>query len=127
VLSLLVLLDQFPRNMFRGQPQAYSFDPKARAVSRLAITMGLDVLLSPIERIFIYLPFEHSENPEDQVRPVALFKSLPEVPWKAYVIDFAMRGHEVIKRFGRFPHRNKILGRTSTPDELEFLERESRY
>jgi uncharacterized protein (DUF924 family) len=121
VLTLLVLLDQFPRNLFRGEARAYAYDPKARAVATLAVRMGLDKLLSAVERMFIYMPFQHSENLEDQVRSVALCKTLPMVPWRDEVVDFAVQHHDIIARFGRFPHRNAVLGRVSTPEELNFL------
>jgi uncharacterized protein (DUF924 family) len=121
VLTLLVLLDQFPRNMFRGEARAYAYDPKARAVATLAVRMGLDKLLSAVERMFVYMPFQHSENLEDQVRSVALCKTLPMVPWRDEVVDFAVKHHDIIARFGRFPHRNAVLGRVSTPEELNFL------
>ncbi len=122
VLALLILLDQFPRNMFRGEARAYAYDAKARAVARLAVGMGLDKVLSPVQRIFVYLPFEHSEDTDDQIRSVALFKTLPPVSWRDEVIDYAVRHHEIVARFGRFPHRNATLGRPSTAEELSFLE-----
>lgn len=122
VLALLILLDQFPRNIFRGEAQAYAYDAKARAVARLAVGMGLDKVLSPVERIFIYLPFEHSEDMEDQIRSVALFKTLPPVAWRDEAVDYAIRHHDIIVRFSRFPHRNALLGRSSTAEELTFLQ-----
>jgi uncharacterized protein (DUF924 family) len=122
VLTLLILLDQFPRNMFRGSPRAFAYDGKARAVARLAVGMGLDKLLSPVERMFLYLPFQHSEALDDQIRSVALFKTLPNVPWRDEVVDYAIRHHDMIARFGRFPHRNPVLGRVSTVEEMAFLE-----
>jgi len=121
VLTLMLLLDQFPRNIFRDSSRAYAFDPKARAVATLTVRNGVDKLLSPVERIFIYLPFEHSEDLNDQIRSVALYKTLPAVPWRDQVIDAAVRHHDVIVRFGRFPHRNAVLGRVSTAAELAFL------
>ena len=122
VLALLILLDQFPRNLFRGEARAFAYDGKARAVARLAIGMGLDKVLSPVERVFIYLPFEHSEDIEDQIRSVALFKTLPPVIWRDEVIDYAIRHHDIVAQFGRFPHRNAVLGRASTAEELAFLQ-----
>jgi len=122
VLTLVLLLDQFPRNLYRDAARAYASDSKARAVARLAVGMGLDKLLSPVERIFIYLPFEHSEAVDDQISSVALFKTLPVVPWRDEVIDYAVRHHDIVAQFGRFPHRNAMLGRTSTAEELAFLE-----
>jgi uncharacterized protein (DUF924 family) len=122
VLTLVILLDQFPRNLYREAARAYAYDTKARAVARLAVGMGLDKLLSPVERIFIYLPFQHSETIDDHIRSVALFKTLPVVRWRDEVIDDAIRHHDTVARFGRFPHRNAVLGRTSTAEELTFLE-----
>jgi uncharacterized protein (DUF924 family) len=124
VLTLLILLDQFPRNIFRGTPRMYAYDAKARAVALLAVNFGLDQVLSAVERVFIYLPFEHSENIEDQIRAVTLFNNLPEVPWRVETVDYALRHHDIVARFGRFPHRNAILGRVSTPEEIEFLKEE---
>jgi uncharacterized protein (DUF924 family) len=121
VLTLLILLDQFPRNIFRGEARAYAFDAKARAVATLAVRMGLDKLLSAVERMFVYMPFQHSEKTEDQVRSVALFMTLPMVPWRDEAIGIAVRHHDIVSRFGRFPHRNAVLGRVSTPEELDFL------
>lgn len=120
-LTLLILLDQFPRNLFRGEGRAFAYDSQARAVARLAVGLGLDKLLSPAERMFIYLPFEHGEDLADQVRSVALFKTLPQVPWRDEAIDSAVKHHDIVARFGRFPHRNAVLGRVSTPAELTFL------
>jgi uncharacterized protein (DUF924 family) len=120
-LALVILLDQFPRNMFRGEARAYAYDAKARAVAKLAVRMGLDKLLSAAERMFVYLPFQHSEEMDDQVRSVALLKTLPMVPWRDEVIGIAIQHHDIIARFGRFPHRNAVLGRVSTAEELTFL------
>jgi uncharacterized protein (DUF924 family) len=122
VLTLVILLDQFPRNLFRDAARAFAYDSKARAVARLAVGLGLDKLLSPVERIFIYMPFQHSETIDDQIRSVALFKTLPVVPWRDEAIDYAVRHHDLIAQFGRFPHRNAVLGRSSTAEELTFLE-----
>ncbi len=121
VLTLLILLDQFPRNMFRGEARAYAYDAKARAVALLAVRMGIDKLLSPVERVFIYLPFQHSENLDDQTRSVALFKTLPMVSWRDQAVDSAVEHHDIVARFGRFPHRNAVLGRVSTAAELTYL------
>lgn len=121
-LALVVLLDQFSRNMFRDTPQAFAADPEALRLAQQAIERGFDQQLSPLQRIFIYLPFEHSENPDHQAQSVALFQSLgQESPELADVVDYAERHHAVIGRFGRFPHRNEILGRATTPEEAEFL------
>jgi uncharacterized protein (DUF924 family) len=120
-LALLILLDQVPRNLFRGTPAAYATDAQARAHARAAVAAGLDRGLGPVERWFVYLPFEHSEALEDQRRGVALFEALPDHPDRAKAIEAVRRHHEIIARFGRFPHRNAILGRPSTDAEIEFL------
>ncbi|HEY8374880.1 MAG TPA: DUF924 family protein [Nannocystis sp.] len=117
-LALVILLDQFPRNMFRGTPAAFGSDAKAREIARAAVDAGLDDSLSQEERLFLYLPFEHSEDLADQERAVALIGALTEnATWR----DYAIRHRDIIARFGRFPHRNAILGRPSTAEEAEFL------
>lgn len=121
-LSLIILLDQFPRNLFRDTPRAFATDPMALDAARFAVAQRHDQAVSPLERVFIYLPFEHSESLDDQVRSVALFKALEEeVSNGAEFLDYAKRHHDVIARFGRFPHRNRILNRASTEAEIEFL------
>lgn len=120
-LALILLLDQFPRNMFRGRPEAYAADARALAAARLAVERGYDRALMPVERIFVYTPFEHSERLADQREAVRLFESLPEDGEKAETVRIVRRHLEIIERFGRFPHRNKALGRTSTPAEEAFL------
>ena len=127
-LALIVLLDQIPRAIHRATPQAFAQDAKARAIASKGLQSGADRLLRPIERLFFYLPFEHSEDIADQDRSVELFRELAaEVPDDhretfAEFVDYAVRHRDVIARFGRFPHRNQILGRVSTPEELTFLE-----
>jgi uncharacterized protein (DUF924 family) len=127
-LALILLLDQIPRAIHRGTPQAFACDSDARAVASQGLASGADRLLRPVERVFFYLPFEHSEELADQERSVALFRELAEtVPDGLretfdFFLDYAVRHHAVIARFGRFPHRNTILGRESTPEELEFLQ-----
>ncbi|NJL83123.1 MAG: DUF924 domain-containing protein [Chloroflexaceae bacterium] len=121
-LALILLLDQFPRNLFRHQPQAFATDEKALALAKFAVSQGYDHQLLPVERWFIYLPFEHSESLSDQDQSVELFATLKDDPQSASAIAYAERHREVIERFGRFPHRNRILGRVSTPEELEFLQ-----
>ena len=116
-LALAILLDQFPRNMYRGSPRAFAADPAARAVARRAIEAGHDRALPAFMRPFLYLPFEHSEHLADQERSVALFRALGDAEY----LRFAVAHRDVIARFGRFPHRNAVLGRASTPEELEFL------
>ena len=120
-LALIILLDQFSRNMFRGQPQAFATDSQALTYAKYATDQGLDKELLPIQRLFIYLPFEHSENLADQHRCVELFSTLKDYPECASGVDYAYRHLSVIEKFGRFPHRNEILGRETTPEEAEFL------
>jgi uncharacterized protein (DUF924 family) len=121
-LALILLLDQFPRNMFRGTAQAFATDWQALSAAQYAIAQGYDRELLPVQRWFIYCPFEHSENLEDQNLCLALFQQLSDDPDSADAINYALRHREVILRFGRFPHRNEILGRASTPEEQEFLQ-----
>lgn len=116
-LAIVILLDQLPRNIWRGTPRAFAFDPQARATADRALGHGFDQELSIDERAFLYLPFEHSEDLADQDRAVALFEALGDATY----LDYARRHRAVIARFGRFPHRNVILGRESTPDEVDFL------
>jgi len=127
-LALILLLDQLPRAIHRGTPKAFAQDAKARKVSEQGLESGAERLLRPIERLFVYLPFEHSEDMADQDRSVQLIRNLgasvPEGQRKTFAgfVDYAVRHREVIARFGRFPHRNAILGRESTPEEKAFLE-----
>src|SRR6266849_1422603 len=117
-LALIVVLDQFPRNMFRGTARAFSSDSPALSMARSMIALEFDRLLSLEERGFAYLPFEHAEDLAAQRRSLALSQALdPED------IGYARRHYEIIARFGRFPHRNAMLGRESTPEEIEFLKR----
>jgi uncharacterized protein (DUF924 family) len=121
-LALVVLLDQIPRNIFRGTPRAYATDAAARAVADRALRQEFDQLVPPVWRLFFYMPFHHSEDITDQRRSVALFDALPRNPDRRGSLRRYGRPYiEVIERFGRFPHRNEILGRESTPDELAFL------
>jgi uncharacterized protein (DUF924 family) len=120
-LALIIILDQFPRNLFRGQPQAFATDEKALKVANYAINQKFDQQLLSVQRAFIYLPFEHSENLTDQHRSVELFTQLRNDPNTASMFDYAIAHFNIIQQFGRFPHRNNILGRPSTPEELEFL------
>lgn len=116
-LALVIVLDQFPRNMFRGSPRSFESDHLALKHARAAVERGFDAELDGEGRQFLYLPFEHSEDLADQERSVALYQALgqPEA------LDYAHQHHDIIARFGRFPHRNKVLGRESTPEEAEFL------
>ena len=116
-LALVILLDQFPRNMFRGDARSYATDEKARHVAQHALAQGFDGALQTYQRLFLYLPYEHSEDLADQVRYTTLAQSLGD-PDR---MKFAHRHREIIERFGRFPHRNAVLGRDSTPRELAFL------
>lgn len=121
-LALILLLDQFPRNMFRQSAQAFATDWQALTAAQFAIKQGYDRELLPTQRWFIYCPFEHSENLEHQNQAVALFELLSDDPDSADAIRYAIRHREVILQFGRFPHRNAILERVSTPAEEEFLQ-----
>jgi uncharacterized protein (DUF924 family) len=120
-LALILLLDQMPRNMFRGLPRSYESDAQALAVARHAVAAGLDEVLRPIERSFVYLPFEHSEDVADQREAVAFFERLTSHPKGAEWLGYAEQHLRIVERFGRFPHRNDILGRASTREEREFL------
>ena len=122
-LALVLLLDQIPRNIFRGTPRAYATDAAARAVADRALERGFDQLVPSVWRRFFYFPFHHSEDIGDQRRSVALFDALPRNPDRRDSLRRYGRPYvEVIEQFGRFPHRNKILGRESTPAEIAFLE-----
>ncbi len=121
-LALLILLDQFPRNLFRGDARSFATDAKAHAVAQKTFERGFEQNLSPLERGFVYLPFEHSERLEDQVRAVMLVESLPDGEGMAEWKKSAHRHYEIIARFGRFPHRNAVMGRPSTEEELAFLQ-----
>jgi uncharacterized protein (DUF924 family) len=117
-LALLIVLDQFPRNMFRDSARAFATDPLARAIADRAITRGFHLRVPQDERLFFVLPFEHSENLADQERSVALSReSNSGTPDK-----WAEIHADIIRRFGRFPHRNAVLGRVTTPEEQVFLE-----
>ncbi|HKQ55386.1 MAG TPA: DUF924 family protein [Methyloceanibacter sp.] len=117
-LAAIIVLDQLPRNMFRDDPRAFATDHAALALAKRAIGEGTDMLLPPEQRAFIYLPFQHAETVEDQARSIELFTALG-VPLN---LDFALRHQAIIARFGRFPHRNAVLARPSTAEELAFLQ-----
>lgn len=122
-LALVLLLDQIPRNIFRDTPRAYAADAAACSVADRALERGFDELIPPAWRLFFYMPFHHSEDLADQRRSVALFDTLPRNPDRRGALRrYGCPYIEVIERFGRFPHRNAILGRESTPDEIAFLE-----
>lgn len=121
-LALCIVLDQFPRNIFRGSAKAFACDDKALSIAKNAIDRGLDKLLPPIKRRFLYLPFEHSEEIGMQEQSVALFAAMKDDDPLGY--DYALRHIEVIERFGRFPHRNAALGRINTAEEEIYLGQE---
>lgn len=126
-LALLIVLDQFTRNTFRGEPKSFAGDPMALQLAVEGIAAGRDQRVPAMARIFCYLPLEHAEDRELQARSVALFAALAAAPGaepKAFfdnTSDYAVKHQVVIDRFGRFPHRNAILGRTSTREEVEYL------
>lgn len=120
-LTLVILCDQVPRNLFRGDAKAFSTDELAREAARLALDRSDDRGLAPVQRWFLYLPFVHSESLADQRRSVALFEQLRGDAESAVAIDYAHRHRMVIEEFGRFPHRNHALGRISTPEEEAYL------
>lgn len=121
-LALVVLLDQFSRNIYRSTADSFAADEKARWVAHLALARGFDHAVLPIQRVFFYLPFEHSESLSDQACSVQLFRQLLAYgdAFQTYY-DFAQRHFEIIQAYGRFPHRNCILGRQSTAEEEAFL------
>ena len=127
-LALVIVLDQFPHHIFRDQAKAFATDPQALALSLAALKANEDLQLTPIERVFLYLPLEHAESSEMQARSVSLYAALAndaaadERDLFAGFLDYARKHRDIVERFGRFPHRNAILGRPSTPAELEFLE-----
>lgn len=126
-LAYIMVLDQFARNMFRGTPRAFEGDAKALSVAADGVKIGLDRALHGHERVFFYMPFQHSEDLAVQERGVELFRALRDHSEGrvreavAVNVDFAKRHRDVVAQWGRFPHRNAVLGRTSTPGEVEFL------
>jgi uncharacterized protein (DUF924 family) len=126
-LALVLVLDQFPRNLHRGSDRAFAYDAAARTAAEAALTRGFDRALRPVEAVFLYLPLEHAEDRDAQARCVALYRALAErapagteESFRSFV-DYAERHRAVIERFGRFPHRNEVLGRPSTAEEIEYL------
>lgn len=117
-LALVLVLDQFPRNIFRGDGRAYAADSLARQVADRVIARGFDMSCPPSERAFFYLPFEHSENLADQERCLVLVGAMGD----ADLLKWAALHADIIRRFGRFPHRNAVLGRDTTPEEQAFLD-----
>lgn len=120
-LALIVLTDQFPRNLFRGSGRAFATDAIALAAARHAIDQGWDKSMLPVERMFVYLPFEHSEVLADQDRSCTLFAPLNDFPETADAVEYSEKHRVIVRRFGRFPHRNAALARESTAEETEFL------
>ncbi|MYZ48995.1 DUF924 family protein [Propylenella binzhouense] len=117
-LALILLLDQFSRNLYRGSPRAYEADPMALSIAREALQSGFDGQIEPALRLFFYLPFMHAENLRDQALCVALCYPL----FDSNVLWFAREHERIIRRFGRFPHRNEVLGRHTTPAEQAYVE-----
>ncbi len=123
LLTLIVLLDQFPRNLFRNDARAFATDPLALIHAQTLIQRGWNEQLAPLQRVFAYLPFEHSEDLAMQDRAVGLFTALSKAqPGFEGYLDYAERHGAVIRRFGRFPHRNAALSRESTPEEIAYLQ-----
>lgn len=127
LLAYVIVLDQFSRNMFRNDPRAFSADPRALEAARVGVDAGLDRMLVGVARMFLYMPFEHSEDLRMQDRSVALFTAFrdestgPLREQLDYFRTFAIRHRDVVARWGRFPHRNAVLGRTTSEEEREFL------
>lgn len=117
-LALILLLDQFPRNLFRGQAKAFAGDPVALATARGMVVRGDDLRLPERQRLFCYLPFEHSEDPADQAQCLRFVRERLD---SAEMEKYALAHQRIVDRFGRFPHRNEALGRPTTPEEAEFL------
>jgi uncharacterized protein (DUF924 family) len=120
-LALVIVLDQFSRNLYRDDPRAFAQDEHARDCAQDALARSDDLDMLPVQRQFLYMPFEHSEDPVDQDLAVDLMRSLEAFEETRGLVEWAHKHRTVIKRFGRFPHRNAVLGRDSTPDESEFL------
>ena len=121
MLALVIVLDQFSRNLYRGDARAFAQDAHALECARQAIARGDDLGLLPVGRQFLYMPFEHSENPLDQDLACDLMRSLEEFEATRGLTEWAERHRVIVRRFGRFPHRNAALGRASTPEETAFL------
>lgn len=127
-LALVLVLDQFPRNIYRGSAQCFAYDGKAQEVADLAVERAYDQALRPIEAVFLYMPFEHAEDIDKQRSCVSLVRKLVERAPQGQKEDFenyvsyAVRHHDIIERSGRFPHRNEILGRAMTDEERDYLD-----
>jgi uncharacterized protein (DUF924 family) len=121
LLALIVVLDQFPRNLFRDSPRAYDTDTAALSCAREMVARGWDQRLNAVERQFVYLPFEHAEDMDAQRESLRLFGELARHTGSTDLLEWARKHTVIVERFGRFPHRNAVLGRASTPEEVEFL------
>lgn len=121
LLAFIIVCDQFPRNMFRVDPRAFATDARALAAAQRMVESGWDQQLASLERQFVYLPFEHAEDPAMQQRSLELFERLAQDPALADLPEWTRKHADIIARFGRYPHRNAVLGRDSTPAEIEFL------
>jgi uncharacterized protein (DUF924 family) len=122
-LAAVIVLDQFPRNMFRGSAEAFATDELALSIAQQAIAASLDKQLEQVLRVFLYMPFQHCEDRAVQQRSIELLAALGETEF----LPYAREHKEIIDRFGRYPHRNAILGRISTPEEIEFLKTHSGF
>lgn len=122
-LAAIIVLDQFSRNLFRRRPEAFATDAQARAIALQALDRGLDARLDEAQRQFLYMPLMHSEDLADQERCVELFSGTAN----GTALQYAIEHRDIIARFGRFPHRNRVLGRETTPEEAAFLESHSGY
>ena len=120
-LARILLLDQFTRNVFRGTARSFAGDAEALATATSLVDRGLDRTMDRYERAFVYLPFEHSEDRQIQDRAIALFTELAQETGDRGTLEWAAKHAAIIRRFGRYPHRNAVLGRASTPEEIEFL------
>lgn len=120
-LARILVLDQFPRHIYRGRAESFSSDALALAAAKHLVARGWDEGMLAVERMFAYLPYQHSESLEDQNRALELYRGLKAFPETADTERYAIAHHDIIRRFGRFPHRNAALGRRSTPEEIEFL------
>jgi uncharacterized protein (DUF924 family) len=117
MLALILVLDQFPRNMFRRSAEAFSTDPQALALTKRAIEQGMDQRIGPDLRAFVYMPLMHSEDPKDQLRSIEVFRAFGN----ANNLAFAELHADIIRKYGRFPHRNTMFGRQTTAEEAAFL------
>jgi len=120
-LARIIVLDQFPRHIYRGTAQTFSTDTLALEAAKHLVAQGWERSLLPVERMFAYLPFQHSESLDDQLRACELYEPLQAFPETADTMRYAIAHRDIVRRFGRFPHRNAALGRASTAEEIEFL------